>query len=179
MILCRTGNADAQLRYRKAFINSKWCQSYGSRDGKQIEPCEIPWTCGLARVLLVSSNVIIGAVLTSGSDKGYGLNSEGADDVAMRLRQRRREFCYANGFGVDEAAEQQVLGGEAGVPPGSLKNGRLLAINIAKNKFTPDEDLEAIKRDYVYCVETLANYADILVVNGVLHLVQIITQISR
>ena len=95
----------------------------------------------------------------------YGLNSEGADNVAMRLRQRVREYAFANGFGIDEEAEQKVLDGEAGVPGGSLMSGRLLAVQVAKNKFTPDEDIEAVKADYVYCVEALARYADIIVVN--------------
>ena len=84
----------------------------------------------------------------------------------MRLRQRVREFAYAHGFGMDEQAEQSVLDGKAGVPPGSLVNGKLLAVQVAKNKFTPDEDLEAVKRDYVYCVDALSRYADIVVVNG-------------
>lgn len=95
----------------------------------------------------------------------YGLNSEGADHVAMRLRQRVREFAYAIGLGIDELAEQKVLDGEAGVPPGSLFEGRLLAIQVAKNKTTPDQDIEAVKRDYVYCVDRLARYADVVVVN--------------
>ena len=95
----------------------------------------------------------------------YGLNSEGADNVAMRLRQRVREYAYANGFGIDEEAEQSVLDGEAGVPGGSLMSGRLMAVQVAKNKFTPDHDIEAVKADYVYCVEALARYADIIVVN--------------
>jgi dihydroorotate dehydrogenase len=94
----------------------------------------------------------------------YGLPSEGADVLAMRLRQRVREFAYKTGFGIDEAAEQAVLDGEAGVPPGSLKAGRLLAVQIAKNKDTPD-DIDAIVADHVYCAERLAKYADILVVN--------------
>ena len=95
----------------------------------------------------------------------YGLNSEGADHLAMRLRQRVREYAYAQGFGYDEAAENFVLDGHAGVPPGSLISGRLMAVNIAKNKITPEKDVEAVKNDYVYCVERLAPYADILVVN--------------
>lgn len=95
----------------------------------------------------------------------YGLNSEGADSVAMRLRQRVREYAYAMGFGIDEVAEQRVLDGEAQVPPGSLVDGKLMAVQVAKNKFTPDEDIEAVKRDYVYCVDALAKYADIIVVN--------------
>jgi len=95
----------------------------------------------------------------------YGLNSEGADAVAMRLRQRVREYAYAMGFGMDEIAEQRVLDGDAGVPPGSLVDGKLLAVQVSKNKFTPDNDIEAIKDDYVYCVNALAKYADIVVVN--------------
>ena len=95
----------------------------------------------------------------------YGLNSEGADDMAMRLRHRVRDFAYAIGYGIDEVAEQRVLDGEAGVPPGSLVDGKLMAVQVAKNKFTADDDIEAIKRDYVYCVDALARYADIVVVN--------------
>lgn len=95
----------------------------------------------------------------------YGLNSIGADNVAMRLRQRVREYAYANGFGIDEEAEQSVLDGEAGVPGGSLLSGKLMMVQVAKNTFTPDEDIEAVKADYVYCVEALARYADIIVVN--------------
>lgn len=95
----------------------------------------------------------------------YGLNSEGADSMAMRLRQRVRDYAYAMGLGMDEVAEQRVLDGEAGVPPGSLVDGKLMAVQVAKNTFTPDNDIEAIKNDYVYCVNALARYADIIVVN--------------
>ena len=85
--------------------------------------------------------------------------------MAMRLRQRIREYAYSMGYGIDGIGEQRVLNGEAGVPPGSLVKGKLMAVQVAKNKLTPDNDIEAIKRDYVYCVETLAKYADIIVVN--------------
>lgn len=95
----------------------------------------------------------------------YGLNSLGAEDMAMRLRERVRLFAYHNGMGIGEEAEEMVLNGEAGVPPGSLVEGKMLAVQIAKNKFTNDEDIEAVRRDYVYCVQELAPYADILVVN--------------
>jgi dihydroorotate dehydrogenase len=95
----------------------------------------------------------------------YGLNSEGADVVAMRLRQRVREYAYQNGYGMDEEAERLVLDGEVGVPPGSLVPGRLLAVQIAKNKLTPDNDLDAVVWDHVYCVDRLGKYADIIVVN--------------
>lgn len=95
----------------------------------------------------------------------YGLNSLGADDMAMRLRERVRLFAYNNGYGVGEEAEELVLNGGAGVPPGSLVEGKLMAVQIAKNKSTKDDDIEAVKNDYVYCVKRLAPYADILVVN--------------
>lgn len=87
----------------------------------------------------------------------YGLNSRGADDVALRLRQRLR--TYARSIG---ATEQDVLDGKAGVPPGSLREGRILAVQIAKNKETSEKDAA---NDYVYCVRRLAPYADVLVVN--------------
>ncbi len=95
----------------------------------------------------------------------YGLNSEGAEYMAMQLRERVREYAYHNGLGLEPESERQVLDGEAGVPPGSLMPGRLLAVQVAKNKTTPDNDIKAIADDYVFCVEHLAKYADILVVN--------------
>jgi dihydroorotate dehydrogenase len=95
----------------------------------------------------------------------YGLNSEGAEHVAMQLRERLRSFAYAHGLGIGADAEEIVLSGEAQVPPGSLVPGKLLAVQIAKNKATPDNDILAIARDYVTCVDHLAKYADILVVN--------------
>lgn len=95
----------------------------------------------------------------------YGLNSKGADHMAAVLEQRVRDFAYAAGFGEHDLAQKRVLNGDAGVPPGSLVPGKLLAVQVAKNKATPDSDIEAIKRDYVYCVNRLAKYADILVVN--------------
>ncbi|KAF1945068.1 FMN-linked oxidoreductase [Clathrospora elynae] len=95
----------------------------------------------------------------------YGFNSEGAELVASRLRQRVREFAYQAGLGIDEAAEQQVLDGEAGVPPGSLLNGRLLAVQVAKNKTTSEDDIDAVVRDYATAVSYVGKYADILVVN--------------
>lgn len=95
----------------------------------------------------------------------YGLNSYGADDMARRLRERVRLFARAQGLGADAEGEQAVLDGEAGVPPGSLHTGRLLMVQVAKNKDTDGADIEAVRQDYVYCVERLARYADVLVVN--------------
>ncbi|KAL5119455.1 Dihydroorotate dehydrogenase (quinone), mitochondrial [Pleosporales sp. CAS-2024a] len=95
----------------------------------------------------------------------YGFNSEGAELVATRLRQRVREFAYRSGLGIDAEAERKVLDGEAGVPPGSLKQGRLMAVQIAKNKTTSEHDIDAVVRDYAMCVGHVGKYADILVVN--------------
>ncbi|KAF6815339.1 dihydroorotate dehydrogenase [Colletotrichum sojae] len=90
----------------------------------------------------------------------YGLNSRGADSMAASLRERVRRFARKVG-----ATEQEVLDGEAGVPAGSLIPGRLLAVQIAKNKETDERDVKAVAQDYVYCVQALAKYADIVVVN--------------
>jgi dihydroorotate dehydrogenase len=95
----------------------------------------------------------------------YGFNSEGAEAVAQRLRQRVREFAYHEGFGLGEEAERAVLNGEAGVPPGSLKQGRLMAVQVAKNKTTSENDIDAVVRDYATAVGHVGKYADILVVN--------------
>jgi len=95
----------------------------------------------------------------------YGFNSEGAELVATRLRQRVREFAYHSGLGLDEEAERKVLDGEAGVPPGSLKQGRLMAVQVAKNKSTSENDIDAVVRDYATSVSHVGKYADILVVN--------------
>ena len=95
----------------------------------------------------------------------YGLNSEGAERVAARLRQRVRDFAYDQGYGVEEDAERLVLDGDAGVPPGSLVKGKLLAVQVAKKTSTPEGDIEGIRRDYVRAASLLARYADIIVVN--------------
>ena len=95
----------------------------------------------------------------------YGLNSLGADHMAVVLRYRVRDYARSIGLGYDADAEKRILHGEAGVPPGSLMPGRLMAVQIAKNKTTPETDVEAVKADYVYCVDRLGKYADILVVN--------------
>jgi dihydroorotate dehydrogenase len=90
----------------------------------------------------------------------YGLNSRGADAMAARLRERLRKFARRWGL-----TEREVMDGEAGVPTGSLAPGRLLCVQIAKNKKTDEKDMEAVIRDHVYCVQRLAPYADVLVVN--------------
>ncbi|QIX00204.1 hypothetical protein AMS68_005721 [Peltaster fructicola] len=95
----------------------------------------------------------------------YGLNSKGADHMAVQLRERVRQHAFDNGLGYEAASERLIMDGDAGVPPGSLYPGRLLAVQVAKNKTTPDSDIDAVAGDYVYCVNRLAKYADVLVVN--------------
>ncbi|KAI9897882.1 hypothetical protein N3K66_007738 [Trichothecium roseum] len=92
----------------------------------------------------------------------YGLNSQGADAMARRLRERVRMYARMNGV-----KEDDVLNGETPkvVPPGSLRKGRLLAVQIAKNKDTDGADEAAVAQDHVYCVQRLGKFADILVVN--------------
>lgn len=96
---------------------------------------------------------------TSGSlINRYGFNSVGADVVARRLRDRVRRYALANG-----TTESAVLA-DASLPA-SLHPGRVLAVQIGKNKTTPETDLAAVKRDYVECVQKLGAYADVIVVN--------------
>ncbi|KAL6715632.1 Dihydroorotate dehydrogenase (quinone), mitochondrial [Lecanora helva] len=95
----------------------------------------------------------------------YGLNSQGAERVAARLRHRLRKFAYDQGYGVGEDAESFVLNGSAGVPPGSLVKGKLLAVQVAKNSSTSEADTEKIRKEYARSTSLLAKYADIIVVN--------------
>ena len=91
----------------------------------------------------------------------YGLNSEGAEAVAAKLRERVMRYARRNGFGDEDG----VLNGAAGVPPGSLQRGKLLAVQVAKQETTPDGDIDAVRDDYVFGTKALAKYADIIVVN--------------
>jgi dihydroorotate dehydrogenase len=88
----------------------------------------------------------------------YGFNSVGADVVARRLRDRVRRYARENGI-----TEQAVLADES--LPASLRPGRILAVQVGKNKSTPETDMDAVKRDYVAGVKKLGRYADVLVVN--------------
>lgn len=95
----------------------------------------------------------------------YGLNSRGADAMAIRLRSRVREFARRLGVSEADVLDGRVELGGAVVPPGSLHPGGILAVQIAKNKGTDEKDVDAVIGDYVYCVNRLAPYADVLVVN--------------
>lgn len=96
----------------------------------------------------------------------YGLNSLGADAVGARLRDRLRRWARAAGVSEADVLDGLVVTGKGErVMPGGLAPGRLLAVQIAKNKNTDEKDVEAVVADYVYCVQRLAKYADVLVVN--------------
>ncbi|RPA79004.1 FMN-linked oxidoreductase [Ascobolus immersus RN42] len=98
----------------------------------------------------------------------YGFNSIGADSVAVRLRARVQRYAILN-----DLTEQAVLDGVPGKHeaekceklPASLIPGKILGVQIGKNKWTEPEDMEAVKKDYLYCVDRLGPYADFLVVN--------------
>lgn len=72
-----------------------------------------------------------------------GFNNAGADEVARRLAARAARTPAAEG------------GGPAPV----------LGVNIGKSKVVPDDDQQAVERDYARSTELLAPYADYLVVN--------------
>ncbi|KAL1874935.1 hypothetical protein VTK73DRAFT_10361 [Phialemonium thermophilum] len=101
----------------------------------------------------------------------YGLNSRGADAMAARLRERVRLFALRHGVSEREVLDGLVRVVKDGtatadvVNPGSLQPGKLLAVQVAKNKDTDEKDVNAVTSDYVYCVKRLAKYADVLVVN--------------
>lgn len=96
----------------------------------------------------------------------YGLNSLGADAVGARLRDRLRRFARAAGVSEADLLDGLVVTAAGDkVTPGGLAPGRLLAVQVAKNKNTDEKDVEAVVADYVYCVQRLAKYADVLVVN--------------
>lgn len=97
----------------------------------------------------------------------YGFNSIGHLTVLARLRQRLRKFITSNAdtettntllqsglFSANEATTHFGL-------PSSLRNGRILSLNLGKNKTTGADDVS----DYVKGVKTLGPFADMLVIN--------------
>jgi dihydroorotate dehydrogenase len=90
----------------------------------------------------------------------HGLHSEGTEIMAMRLRER-----LLNWVGVKRGAEEYLLSGGAGVPPGSLRVGKMLIVQVAKNKWTKDDDIAAVTQDFVMATNEVARYADIISVN--------------
>lgn len=82
----------------------------------------------------------------------YGFNSDGHDSVAYRLMKRIRSFLYKQSsqtFDLDSSVNK------------SLQAGKLLGVNLGKNKTSPAES----DNDYLLGIEKLGPFADYLVIN--------------
>ncbi|UZJ52674.1 hypothetical protein CBS101457_001994 [Exobasidium rhododendri] len=106
----------------------------------------------------------------------YGFNSEGHSVILGRLRERVQQWILNSSnlarsrIAVpDSESEAAHLLREADLNavlasdhvPKSLRSGQLLAINLGKNKNSPEDSV----KDYVKGVEKLGQYADLIVVN--------------
>lgn len=89
----------------------------------------------------------------------YGFNSDGHKTVALRLSDRMRKYLFHNETG-KESRESLSTNGDRSVPlPRSMRPGKVLAINLGKNK--NGDEVE----DYVKGVQQLGRFADVLVIN--------------
>jgi len=98
----------------------------------------------------------------------YGFNSEGHKVVESRLRQRIKRFLFKHAReDQEQTLEKLKQDGSAQSlvdhlsTNRSLRDDKLLAVNLGKNKASTPESVE----DYVIGVERLGPYADVLVVN--------------
>jgi dihydroorotate dehydrogenase len=106
----------------------------------------------------------------------YGFNSEGHAVILGRLKERVQQWILSSSnlarsrIAVpDSDSEAAHLLREADLNavlasdhiPKSLRPGQLLAINLGKNKNSPEDSV----KDYVKGVEKLGQYADLIVVN--------------
>jgi dihydroorotate dehydrogenase len=106
----------------------------------------------------------------------YGFNSEGHDVILGRLKQRVQQWILGSSnlarsrIAVpDSTSDTAQLLREADINtvlasnnvPKSLKPGQLLAVNLGKNKTSPEDSVE----DYVKGVHKLGQYADFIVIN--------------
>lgn len=106
----------------------------------------------------------------------YGFNSEGHNVILGRLRHRVQQWILNSSnlarsrIAVpDSTSDTAQLLREADINtvlasdhvPKSLRPGQLLAVNLGKNKTSPEDSVQ----DYVKGVEKLGEYADIVVIN--------------
>ncbi|KAG0004603.1 Dihydroorotate dehydrogenase (quinone), mitochondrial [Entomortierella chlamydospora] len=99
----------------------------------------------------------------------YGFNSDGHKAVEFRLRQRIKRFLYKHTREDKEGTIEKLNQGDSSTESlvdqlstnRSLRDDRLLAVNLGKNKASTPESVD----DYVVGVERLGPYADVLVVN--------------
>ncbi|BFZ55924.1 Dihydroorotate dehydrogenase (quinone), mitochondrial [Savitreella phatthalungensis] len=95
----------------------------------------------------------------------YGFNSDGHRVVGLRLRSRIQHALFQSAPSTDALATQLAKAADissvldaTGLPK-SLRQGKVLAVNLGKNK--NGDEVE----DYVAGVRNLGKYADVLVVN--------------
>lgn len=98
----------------------------------------------------------------------YGFNSDGHKQVELRLRDRVRRYLFHSAklhpnitaallaSSPDEVSLSDALGINR-----SLREDKLLGINLGKNKWRSAEDVQ----DFVKGIKTFGGYADVLVVN--------------
>ncbi|KAJ3055229.1 Dihydroorotate dehydrogenase (quinone), mitochondrial [Rhizophlyctis rosea] len=98
----------------------------------------------------------------------YGFNSDGHHQVLTNLKTRTRSFLYKNAFTLSltnpEVDESQKEAYVVALPRGvsrALRDGKLLGVNLGKNKISVAESNE----DYVRGAEELGPFGDYLVVN--------------
>jgi dihydroorotate dehydrogenase len=82
----------------------------------------------------------------------YGFNSEGHNTVLFRLKKRLSKFLDNN--------NAELVEGKLPVPF-SLVQGRLLGVNLGKNKYSPADCHD----DYLKGIEKLGPYSDYIVIN--------------
>lgn len=85
----------------------------------------------------------------------YGFPSEGQASVLSRLRARLPSWLFSTLFFSDPTHEDSTPRNA------SLKEGALLAVNLGKNKTSPESSIE----DFLSGVRTFGSYADVLVIN--------------
>ncbi|CAG8450299.1 9267_t:CDS:2 [Diversispora eburnea] len=99
----------------------------------------------------------------------YGFNSDGHKMVEIRLRDRLRRFILhktrllQETFSLIKSSsldDDPLLSDSLGINR-SLKEGKLLAINLGKNKWSDPNSVD----DYIKGIKRLGRYADILVIN--------------
>ncbi|KAL1918446.1 uncharacterized protein VTP21DRAFT_3106 [Calcarisporiella thermophila] len=88
----------------------------------------------------------------------YGFNSEGHAAVLARLRERLRRYLYRASHDSPQPISDSL---PAAVPNQSLREGRVLGLNLGKNKASDPDSVE----DYVKGIERLGAYGDLIVVN--------------
>lgn len=94
----------------------------------------------------------------------YGFNSDGHSVIVSRLRNRVRQYLFHT-QPAEQAAQQLLSSPPDRAPsdalslPRSLRKGKVLAVNLGKNK--NGDEVE----DYVKGVQNLGRFADVLVIN--------------